>query len=324
MSLNDKQTPPTETKPTKGAGRNKLPRWVRVFLIVDLSLVLIISFVIAYIYLVYYIAPSTIGYRQNSSKLGTVATWLASNPFKSVKSDIDNSIGGGLFKSQHLPMLFNRSNSRGVDKNTYGEPELDFYGIDFSQNQLRIIITITPPDNSVNQGKPIVIPVFPAQECEFGDKTACVRAYKPNQQGNVIFLSVHSGVGGEAQRFRHAIEGTGINQASYDLGEVMARMSALNGAEVTIQQDDVEISGFKLVTTGRVPANSLQYYFDSPVTEALYQAASFNPGLIETINPVTSQLVIETCGWKMPGEPWAPQVTQTSASIYLGVIQSVD
>ena len=302
MSLNDQHpmySPDSDL--SKGAGNKMLPRWVKVFLIVDLSMAVIISLVIAYIYLVYYIAPSSADYSQKGS-----------------------DVGEGLFKSQHLPILFNRSNSRGINKNTYGEPDLEFYGIDFSHNQLRIIITITPPDDRINQGKPIVIPIFPSEECEFGDKTACVNAYKPTEHGNVIFLSVHSGVGGEAQRFRHAIEGTGINQAGYDLVEVMARMNALNGADVTIQQDEVEIGGFKLVTTGRVPANSLQHYFNSPVTEALYQAASYNPGLIDNISSDTYQLVIETCGWKMPGEPWAPQVTQTSASIYLGVIQIVD
>ncbi len=93
---------------------------------------------------------------------------------------------------------------------------------------------------------------------------------------------------------------------------------------MTIRQDGVEIGGFRLVSTARVPAQSIQNYFSLPVTEAIYQASLYNSGLIDFIDPGTTQLVIETCGWKMRGEPWAPEVTPTSASIYLGVIQKID
>lgn len=297
---------PTTSDLLTRKGSRRLPKWVVGFIVIDLSLVFIISAAIAYIYIDNKLLPSL----------------TASNQVLDNRTLAAGREEGLLF--HHLPILLNRSSLKGLNRSLFGEPSLDFYGIDFSKNKLRVIITITPQDNNFNQGEPIVIPVFPARDCEFGDKTACVTAYKSSQQGNVIFLSVHSGVGGEAQRLRHAIEGTGINQAGYDLEYVMANLDALKGAIVTIRQDDVELGGFRMVSAARVPAQSIQNYFSFPVTEAIYQASLYNPGLIDLIDPGTTQLVIETCGWKMRGEPWAPEVTPTSASIYLGVIQKID
>ncbi len=37
--------------------------------------------------------------------------------------------------------------------------------------------------------------------------------------------------------------------------------------------------------------------------------------------PGQPQLIIETCGWRMPGEEADPEVKATSASIYIMVIQ---
>lgn len=221
----------------------------------------------------------------------------------------------------HIPILFNNSIAGGVDIFNSGAPTFDFYGIDFGKSRLRIIITIYPPDNLVNNGKPIVIPIYSGSECVFGDKSACVSAFRTSKEGNVIFLSIHSGVGGEAQNLRHAIEGTGINRAGYNIEKVINNLEALNGASVTILQDDIEITGLRLVATARIPAQSLANYFQTPISSALYQAANSNPNLIDVIHPKSNQLVIETCGWKMRGEPWADEVTPTTASIYLGVIQ---
>lgn len=223
-----------------------------------------------------------------------------------------------------LPFTLNYYNSSGTTRSDYGEPSYEFYGIDFSNAELRVILTIQPLDNRINNGKPIVIPVFPAGECEFGDKTACVTAYKTSEEGNTIFLSIHSGVGGEAQRFRHAIEGTGIDRAGYSIDEALQNLEAIQGADVSITQDDVTISGLKLRAAARVPAGSLSDYFDTPIHGALLHASSFNSDLIPYLNTNEPQLVIETCGWKMRGEPWAEEVTPTTASIYLGIIQKND
>ena len=301
---------PFEIDPLRWQKRKNIPRWVAVFLIVDLTLVAIITAAIGYVLIstrvkAYYAdaAGSSIRHAQN---LGELADSM--NPF--------------LFPDVlHMPMMLNQSTTRSSGVQTFGAGSLDFYGVDFSNDNLRIIITIQPPDDRVNGGKPIVIPIFAARECEFGEKTACVTAYKPNEVGNVIFLSVHSGVGGEAQRLRHAIEGTGIDSAGYALEQVQRNLSTLNGAEVTITQDDLVLGGFRLISTARVPAIGLENYITYPVTEALHQASAYNPHLVDLIRPRGPQLVIETCGWKMDGEPWAAEVTSTSAAIYLGVIR---
>ena len=70
-----------------------------------------------------------------------------------------------------------------------------------------------------------------------------------------------------------------------------------------------------------MPAAELESYFSVPVSEALYQAAEYNATITDFIYPEEPQLVIETCGWKMPGEEQAEAVQPTTASIYLGVIQ---
>ena len=67
-----------------------------------------------------------------------------------------------------------------------------------------------------------------------------------------------------------------------------------------------------------------QKHFDTPLKDALGMAALENSSLREYVDPDQIQIVFETCGWKMSGEPWAAGVSATTASIYLGVIQEAD
>ena len=198
---------------------------------------------------------------------------------------------------------------------------LNFYGIDFSKTGKRIRIKIIPRDRHVNAGKPLIISFLPGEKCDYGDQHACVSAYQPDPESEVIFVTTHSGVGGEAEEFRYAVEGMGLNRSGFPLERVRANLRSLGGADVIISQAGVEIKGLQMVAAGRVPAAGINHYFSMSIDQALETAASMNLTLAEFVHPAQMELVFETCGWKMPEEPWAPGVTSTTGSVYLGVIQ---
>jgi hypothetical protein len=200
-------------------------------------------------------------------------------------------------------------------------PPSDFYGIDFSPQGKEISIQINPPDKRVNQGKPILIAFIPGHECVFGDHHACINTYQTAPTQSNIFMTVHSGVGGEAQAYRHALEGTGKDQAGFRLRQVKATLNALTGSEVTITQGETVLRGLTLAGTARIPPTRLEEYYDTPIQDILAFAGRLNPALVPLLHPDQPQIIFETCGWRMPGEPWVKGITPTSASIYLGVIQ---
>lgn len=331
MAKVNQQSPLSNSVITENKTRKRRSNWLLFFLGVDLALLVVILLAISFIYF----SARLERVNHITERMGILDYFLLLiNPRDDLSTDMPKgrdeintptqfllSTHNTESKITLLPFALNFYNSGSMNQLEYGAPSYNFYGVDFSNDELRVILTIQPPDNRVNDGKPIVIPVFPAGECEFGDKTACVTAYKSNPEGNTIFLSIHSGVGGEAQRFRHAIEGTGVDRAGYSIEEVVQNLEAIQGADVTITQDEVTISGLKLMSAARVPAGYLSEYFDTPISGALLQASYFNPGLVNYLHSEEPQLIIETCGWKMRGEPWAEEVTPTTASIYLGVIR---
>ncbi len=199
------------------------------------------------------------------------------------------------------------------------EPTLNFYGINFDRHE-RVNIEIIPPNGQVNRGKAIKISFIPGERCQFGDKKGCVYAYKPTYAGNVIVITIHSGVGGEGQRLRGALEGTGINRAGYSLKKVRSNMQALSGAQIVIQQGDVEIGNLQLSAVTRIPPRSLTRYFRASLAEILELAADLDPGLSSLVHPEQPQIILETCGWKMPGEPGSENVSDTTGSVYLAII----
>jgi hypothetical protein len=201
------------------------------------------------------------------------------------------------------------------------QPSLNFSGIDFANRQKTITIQIIPPNRRVNNGKTIEVSFIPGKRCVFGDHHACVFNYLSSEGGNVIFISVHSGVGGEADSLRHALEGTWIDQAALSVSQVRVAMKALGGAKVTISQGGATLKGLTLAALARVPAARINAYFNSPIEASLARASASNPGLDKAIDPSQPMIVIETCGWKMAEEPWAEGVTNTTGSVYLGVIQ---
>lgn len=203
------------------------------------------------------------------------------------------------------------------------KPRLEFDGIDFSQNNSWIMIRILPDSKQLNRGKPIVIKVLPGTSCYYGDHRACIGLLGETQQDKVIFVTVHSGVGGEAEAFRRSVEGLGPNRAAYSLDQIQANLSRLNGARVEITQGEHQIGGYQLVTTTRVPATMIKKYFKLPIAETIEYAATVNPVLGDYLTPDRPTIVFETCGWKLASEPWAPGVTSTTGSVYLGVIQKM-
>lgn len=236
------------------------------------------------------------------------ARQAASTPFPPLQPDVMemHSFLPLLAQSKSAPVLLTAS---------------DFYGIDFSPQGKEIRIQINPPDKRVNRGKPILIVFVPGRECVFGDHHACINTYRTMQNRNNIFVTVHSGVGGEAQAYRHALEGTGKDQAGLRLRQVKANLAALTGSEVTITQGKNVLNGLTLAGTARIPPTYLKEYFDLPIQDILAFAGGLNPAIDPLLDSDQPQIIFETCGWRMPGEPWANGITPTSASIYLGVIQ---
>lgn len=200
----------------------------------------------------------------------------------------------------------------------HGNP-LNFYGVDFSKWDKRTYIYVYPPGG--RRTRPIVISFLPGATCEYGDQRACVNAYFTAQGGQVIHLSVHSGVEGEAEAFRRWVEGLGMNRAAFTLKQIQNRLRALEGAEVVIVQGKKRVEGFTLVATVRIPPRRINAYFDYPVEQALSYAATLDSRLREYAQAGLPLLVFETCGWKVPGEAWIKGITSTSASAYLGLIQ---
>ncbi len=202
-------------------------------------------------------------------------------------------------------------------------PSLDFYRIDFTNQRKRVNIQIRPSGTQVNLGRPIIISFYPGDTCIFGDQHACISVFRTGNRQEVTFITVHSGVGGEGQAFRHAVEGSGLNQAAFTRKQVQTNLKALQGAAVTISQGKKTVAGFELVALTRIPAGDVDAYFALPVEEALKLAENLDPAFATHIRPDMPLAVFETCGWKMPGEPWAPGVSATTGSVYLGVIQKL-
>lgn len=197
-------------------------------------------------------------------------------------------------------------------------PPYVFYGIDFSRSDAPVTIEILPPGGS----NPIRMKFYTGAPCAFSDHRACVHAYTTPRGGNVILLSIHSGVGGEGEPFRQAVEGTWINSAAATPQQVETAITALIGAPITIHQEGAEaVEGLELASAARIPPANLLDYMNTPVLSALAAAAELKSELKPFVDPKNPIIVFEICGWQLPGEAWAPGVSPASASMYIGVIQ---
>jgi hypothetical protein len=197
----------------------------------------------------------------------------------------------------------------------------DFYGIDFQDGSREVQIKIYPPDRRVNNGSPIVIRFLPSMSCSAEGDSGCIRKYNSGFQSDITFITVHSGLGGTGQAFRRALEGNGYNQAGFSLSQVKKNLNRLEGARVVISQGKKTIEGFHVAALTRIPSHKMLRYLNRPISKSLGFASNLDPSIEPFIHPSIPQLVFETCGWRMPEEPYTAGVNDTSASIYLGVIQ---
>ncbi len=186
-------------------------------------------------------------------------------------------------------------------------------------DQGRLQIRIKPDSQRLNSGNQIQIGVRVSDDCQFGEGTACVNSYQDTQGYEITFITIHSGIGGEAQGLRHILEGTGLDQAGLPLRQVRKNLAALLGSKVKIS-GSIEGETFEIIAAVRLPANQVRDYIKLPVSEALAFAAQVNPDLLPYVHPNHPLIVLETCGWRMPGEPNNDGLPDTSASIYLLVI----
>jgi hypothetical protein len=205
---------------------------------------------------------------------------------------------------------------------TASSPAFEFQILDFSPQSGWAKITIDPPNQQINQGKPITLSFIPDEKCVFGDQRACVSAHS-TEVGNLVFLSIHSGYGGEGQAFRHAVEGTAVNAAAFSLAQVQANLDALQGAQVSVSANGDESGGFILKGVIRIPATIVEDYFALPIEDALELAGSLAPEIWAALDRSQPKLVFETCGWKMPAEPGSERVKNTTGSVYVVLIQPV-
>lgn len=194
--------------------------------------------------------------------------------------------------------------------------------IDLVNGGGRVQIRIDAPGRQINSGKPINLSFNAGNKCKFGDGRACVNTYTDELGSEVTFVTIHSGVGGEAQTLRHALEGTGFDQAALPLRQVRKNLQRIDGSPVIVTQGDRRLTNLKIAAVVRLPANQVMDYIRTPLNQALAYAAQVDPALQPFIHPTKPVIVLETCGWRMPGESNRDGLPSTSASIYIVVIQT--
>jgi hypothetical protein len=202
-------------------------------------------------------------------------------------------------------------------KNVIPSPPLDrkFHGIDFSDGASPVSLRIIPDDERRNGSQITEISFLPGDHCIFGEGLACTYAFSSAYGSKVIFLSVHSGLGGEADALRDLIEGTGINQGLYTVERVNQNIQALLDSDVVLLQEDVDLAGLELVSIIRIDPENLDEYMSLPVEQALgfaEEVSSHNPDVFNQ-----DLILLETCGWRLPDDADVPGLENTSYSVYL-------
>jgi len=196
--------------------------------------------------------------------------------------------------------------------------EANFIPIDFEDGAAQITIVVDPQDSRNKNEGTRKIKFLPGDHCIFGDGYACVSEFSSPTGNKIIFVSVHSGMGGEADALRDLFEGTGINQGLFNKDEVLHNLKTLKGSEIRIKQGDQKFSGLALQAVARISPEDFSTYTELPVQEALgfaIQQLSLDPELF-----TQDLLIIETCGWRLPDELEADGLNDTSSSVYLGFI----
>lgn len=193
-------------------------------------------------------------------------------------------------------------------------------GIDFHDTTQSIELTIHLTGAPFNSGSPLTIGFRPGRPCAYYDFRACINIHDGPEVG-VILATVHSGVGGDGQPLRHALEGTGFSQAGLPLYEIHNRMESLVGAPATLRQGESSGDDLRVRAAARIPPDRIADYFTSPLPDALDVAAQDSPAMQRVLKSRKPMLVIETCGWRHPEEYGIPGATDSTGSVYLLVIQ---
>jgi hypothetical protein len=201
------------------------------------------------------------------------------------------------------------------------QPDYFWNGIDFKNFDQKIKIVFHPPSALVNIGRPLSIEFQPGWPCQFKDHRACVTV-QPGRgaESTILLVTVHSGVGGDGEAFRNAIEGSGINAAFFSLDRIQRGMNELQDTPVQVNQGIQPGRDGKLLAVARVPAGQVSTYFHSSAVDALDLGAQNNPAMEAALQLNEPLVIIETCGWRHPDEKWAPGVSDTTGSVYLIVL----
>jgi hypothetical protein len=196
-----------------------------------------------------------------------------------------------------------------------------WHGADFSEgNRVQIVLR---PEGALDPGLDRVRIAFrTGRPCEYTHFRACVALHPGDAaHAGVLLATVHSGLGGDGQSLRHALEGTGLNTAAFGLDEIARRMEALAGACATVLQGQGEGETARVVAVLRVPPDRISEYFTLAPYEALERFGGEIPALRRALDRPGALLVIETCGWRHPAEWGLPGASDTTGSIYLLVLR---
>ena len=141
---------------------------------------------------------------------------------------------------------------------------------DFSDGAERVEIHLVDPDLGILGGKPVQMRFIPGSDRMFGSGKACVSLHA---DGRAMLLTIHSGISGEGQQLRHALEGTGINTAGLRTAEILANLGQLQGAIASLHQGISSLDYLTVVAAIRIPPDQIDEYYDLPFLEAVDWAA---------------------------------------------------
>lgn len=195
------------------------------------------------------------------------------------------------------------------------DPLLD---INFQESSPSVTILLDPDIEQNHAYTPVKITFLPGEKCIFGDGYACIYQFSTSSGNMITFVSVHSGFGGEGEELRNLFEGTGINMGLFEPGKVRNIIQSLSGTAVEIVQGDKKIEGLTLTSVTRIPPEHFSAYTTLPIENGLDYAVQNN--LLDPALLNQDLLIIETCGWLLPGETQIEGLKVTSNSVYLAVV----
>lgn len=185
------------------------------------------------------------------------------------------------------------------------------------EHPLKIVLRIGPVP-SLNDDQPIRIAFLPGAECPFGNQRACLSLHR---NGTLSLLTIHSGIGGQGEAFRRAVEGSGLDSAGYSLSRIQSNLERLQNVPVSLSLGDNPSKNLTLLGVARIPPGEVETYFSLPVDEALELVTRYNPALQPALDSGEPLLAFEICGWLVEGEGWSPRVSSTTGSIYFGLLR---